>query len=56
MSQYTETVALLKKRIEKGDPVTEQEILNLRALTNIPDVEDTIKFLLDMLRKRDRKT
>ena len=55
MTQYTDTVASLQKRIENGDPVTEQEILNLRALTNTPDVENSIRVLLDMLRKRDGK-
>ena len=55
MSQYNKEVTSLKKRIENGDSVTKQDIYNLRALRNGTDVEKDIKFLLEMLHKRDEK-
>lgn len=55
MSQYTDTFSSLRKRIEDGDAVTEQEISNLRGLSNMPDVESSITLLLKMLSERDRK-
>lgn len=52
MSQYTETVASLRARIERGDAVTEVEIEALRGLTNLAEVEEVIANLKRLLRER----